>query len=123
MDYYVKKEFKCRFYVRYNDDFVIVAEAGEGLLQIRDKIIVFAKEKLSLEIPLSKTSIRKIGWGVDFLGFTVLPGAVLLRDKTKNKIYENISVKNVPSYFGILDHCNSHNLKRKLLSMDWFAEI
>jgi RNA-directed DNA polymerase len=29
LDKYVKKELKCRFYVRYNDDFVIISESAE----------------------------------------------------------------------------------------------
>ena len=123
LDNYVKKELKCRFYVRYNDDFVIVSESKKKLEEIRSKMIIFGREKLSLDIPLSKTCIRKIDWGIDFLGFTVLPKAVLLRNKTKNKMYANVNWQNIHSYFGILKHCNSHNLKRKILSMDKFSEI
>jgi len=123
LDGYVKKELKCRFYVRYNDDFVIISESLEKLEEIRNKIILFVKNKISLEIPLEKTSIWKIGWGVDFLGFTILPKAVLLRNKTKAKIYANLGLKNIHSYFGILKHCNSHNLKKKILAMDKLNEI
>jgi len=116
LDNYIKKELRCRFYIRYNDDIAIIPESSEQLNQIRDKIIHFVKEKLCLEIPIEKTSIRKIDWGVDFLGFTLLPKAILLRNKTKNKIYANICEKNIHSYFAILRHCNSHNLKAKILS-------
>ncbi len=123
LDNYVKKELKCRFYVRYNDDFVIISESGSELEKIRSKIISFVWDRLLLKIPLEKTSLRKISWGVDFLGFTILPKAVLLRNKTKNKMYTNVSTKNIHSYFGILNHCNSYNLKRKILSMDKFIEI
>jgi len=118
LDNYLKKELKCRFYVRYNDDFVIVSGSIKKLEEIRDKAVIFVKEKLLLEIPIEKTSIRKVAWGIDFLGFTILPKAILLRDKTKQKMYQNISLKNNHSYFGILKHCNSYNLKRKILSMD-----
>jgi RNA-directed DNA polymerase len=123
LDNYVKKELKCRFYVRYNDDFVIISESNRELEKIRGKIISFVRDRLLLQIPLEKTSLRKINWGVDFLGFTILPKAVLLRDKTKAKLYANISAKNIHSYFGILNHCNSYNLKKKILSMDKFMDI
>lgn len=122
LDQYVKKEFRCRFYVRYNDDFVIVSNNKKELEKIREKIIIFVRKKLSLEIPIEKTSIRKIAWGVDFLGFTILPNAILLRDKTKNKIYSNISQKNIHSYFSILKQCNSHNLQSKILAMEKLAQ-
>ena len=120
LDRYVKKELGCRFYVRYNDDFVIISEV-EKLEEIRSKIIIFARDKLSLEIPFDKTSIRKINWGLDFLGFTILPNAVLIRNKTKNKIYSNLNSQNIHSYFCILKHCNSYNLKRKFLSKKYFT--
>jgi retron-type reverse transcriptase len=116
LDRYVKKELKCRFYVRYNDDFVIINKSRLVLEKIRNKIIGFVGNELHLNIPLEKTSVRNIDWGIDFLGFTILPKAILLRNKTKNKIYVNISLKNIHSYFGILNHCNSYKLKTKLLS-------
>lgn len=123
LDTYIKKELRCRWYVRYNDDFLIVANSKEYLEEIRNKIIVFSARHLLLEIPFWKISIRKIEWGVDFLGFTVLPKAVLLRDKTKSRIYANINRGNIRSYFGVLDHCNSFYLKQKLLSLDKLNEI
>jgi len=58
----------------------------------------------------------------DFLGFTILPKAVLLRDKTKNKLYNKISLKNQTSYFAILKQCHSHHLKLKIRSMEKLAE-
>jgi len=123
LDKYAKRELGCRFYVRYNDDFVIISESAEKLNEIRKKIILFVREKLLLEIPLEKTSIRKIDWGVDFLGFTILPKAILLRNKTKNKMYLNINLQNAHSYLGILKHCNSYNLKSKILAMEKLNEI
>lgn len=123
LDQYIKIDLKCRFYVRYNDDIVIVFQESKSAIDIRDKIISFIKERLSLDIPLLKTSIRKIGWGVDFLGFTILPQAILLRNKTKNKIYTNINKKNTHSYIGILKHCNSYNLKTKILAMEKIYKI
>lgn len=123
LDKYVKKELKCRFYVRYNDDFVIAMDSLEKLKKIRHKIILFVKDKLLLTIPLEKTCLKKIAWGIDFLGFTILPKAVLLRNKTKNKIYANINLQNIHSYFSILKHCNSYNLKRKLLAVEKLNEI
>ncbi|MEI6397048.1 MAG: RNA-directed DNA polymerase, partial [Candidatus Taylorbacteria bacterium] len=123
LDQYVKKELRCRFYVRYNDDLVIVMNNKDELEKIRVKIIDFAKNKLLLEIPIEKTGIRKIEWGVDFLGYNILPKVALLRDKTKQKIYLNISEKNIHSYISILKHCESYNLRRKILSQNFVDEI
>lgn len=118
LDQYVKKNLRCRFYVRYNDDVLIIFKNIKEASETRDKILLFAREKLHLDIPIQKTSIRKVEWGIDFLGFIVLPQAILLRDKTKNKIYTNIERKNMHSYLSILKHCNSFNLKTKILAME-----
>lgn len=118
LDQYVKKDLKCRFYIRYNDDIILIFENNKNIINTRDKIILFVKNKLFLDIPMEKTSIRKIRWGVDFLGFVVLPHATLLRNKTKHKIYVNIKRKNMYSYLSILKHCNSFNLKTKILSIE-----
>ncbi len=116
LDQYVKNELKCRYYVRYNDDIVIASGNIKELVDVRDKIIKFVRDELLLEIPIAKTSIRKIGWGVDFLGYNILTRVALLRDKTKHKIYSNIDEKNIHSYMSILKHCSSYNLKNKILS-------
>lgn len=118
LDKYIKNDLGCRFYLRYNDDIIIVSRSREKLVFYRNRIMAFAKSKLSLEIPHSKTTIRKISWGVDFLGYTILPKAVLLRNKTKLKIKVNIHPHNLNFYLGILEHCNCNNLRRKLFSLE-----
>lgn len=123
LDKYVKENLGCRFYVRYNDDFVILYESKVKLENIRGQIVTFVNEKLLLDIPIEKTSLRKLEWGIDFLGFIILPNAVLLRDKTKSKIFNNINLENRHSYFGILERCNSHHLKKKILAMARLNEI
>jgi retron-type reverse transcriptase len=123
LDQYIKKELRCRFCVRYNDDIVIILPNSKDATCLRERIRLFVKQKLALDIPLEKTSIRKLNWGVDFLGFTILPRAILLRNKTKHKIYANISKRNTHSYLAILKHCNSHNLKTKILAMEKIYKV
>ena len=117
LDCFVKKELKIRFYIRYNDDFVIVDNNQKRLSDYLAKIKEFLRDGLSLDIPEGKVSIRKLSWGIDFLGFTVLPNCVLLRDQTKAKIFERLNRSNVESYLGLLKHCNSYNLRSKLKSI------
>jgi RNA-directed DNA polymerase len=116
LDLYIKKELGCRFYIRYNDDFVIISNNFKKLEEVRAKIMEFVSKELKLEIPIEKTSIRNALRGIDFLGYVVLPKAVLLRNKTKGKMFSKICSENIDSYFGMLKHCNSYNLKKKILS-------
>jgi len=116
LDMYIKKDLKCNWYIRYNDDFVIIGKNREKLVLIRDKIMLFIKQELRLDIPIEKTSIRKALWGIDFLGYRILEKGILLRNNTKQKIYTNITEYNKSSYFALLKWCNSYTLKQKLLS-------
>lgn len=116
LDVFVKQELKARFYVRYNDDFVILDDSLTRLGQYLSKIRIFLETELQLEIPAHKATIRKPHWGVDFLGYTILPEAILLRNKTKGKMFDNLTEENASSYLGLLKHCNSYNLKQKIMS-------
>lgn len=115
LDKFVKKELRVRFYVRYNDDFVILDNSKKRLKLYLLRIRTFLEEKLCLEVPVHKAEIRNIDWGVDFLGYIILKDAVLLRNKTKGKIFERINEKNISSYIGLLKHCDSYNLRQKII--------
>lgn len=114
LDIFVKKNLLARFYVRYNDDFVIIDQNQARLKENLEKIKDFLAEYLFLEIPDSKAVIRKNKWGIDWLGYVILPNCVLLRDKTKAKIFSNLRPENLSSKLGVLKHCNSYNLMQKL---------
>ena len=116
LDYFIKKKLKVRYYVRYNDDFVILDYHQKRLKEYLPKIRKFLEEELCLEIPDHKASIRKLDWGIDFLGYVILKDAVLLRNKTKGKIFTKLNEKNISSYLGLLKHCNSYTLTQKILS-------
>ena len=116
LDIFIKHTLKCRYYIRYNDDFVIVSQNQVKLFQIRDKIIKYVKEELYLEIPHNKTTITKSTWGIDFLGYVILLNGILLRNKTKHKIFQNINQKNTQSYLGLLKWCDSYALRQKLIA-------
>jgi len=116
LDIYIKNVLNCRYYARYNDDFVIINPSEMKLIKIREDIIKYVKNKLLLEIPYNKTSIRKNIWGIDFLGYIILPTGTLLRNTTKHKIFINITEKNFITYLGLLKWCNSYELKQKIIS-------
>ncbi len=116
MDEFVKEELGSRFYIQYNDDFVISDNSKLRLKKYLPRIRKLLEEKLELKIPAEKTSIRKLEWEVDFLGYIILKDAVLLRNKTKGKIFERLNEKNISSYLGLLKHCNSYTLKQKIIS-------
>jgi len=117
LDQYLKGELRQRFFVRYNDDFLILSDKRKILEGLIPKVLWFANDRLLLNIPSHKITIRKISWGVEFLGGVVLPNALLLRDSTQQKVFSNLNDKNIYSYLGILRHCETYNLRSKLLKM------
>jgi retron-type reverse transcriptase len=57
-------------YIRYADDFVIGILGPRSLaVEIRDKIKIFLKNELNVELNLEKTKITHISKGIEFLGY------------------------------------------------------
>lgn len=130
LDYFVKNELNIKYYLRYNDDFIILDDNKNKLFENLKKIKDFISNILLLEMPDNKIKFRKLDWGIDFCGYIVLPNGILLRQKTKKRMLKNIYelseklknkeipknkfIKTLNSYFGLLKHCNSYNLKNKI---------
>lgn len=70
LDQFVKHELKCRHYLRYVDDFVLVHEDPARLLAWRDAIETFLAESLALRFKALSEPVP-VGGGIDFLGYVV----------------------------------------------------
>ena len=70
-DQFVKHELKCRHYLHYCDDRVAGGRTREPLLQWRQPIETFLRERLDLELNASRERLRPVSDGVDFLGCIV----------------------------------------------------
>lgn len=128
LDWFIKKELKMKYYLRYCDDFVILSENKEELFVLLSKIQKFLKEKLLLELHPNKIEIRKFKQGIDFLGYVILSHYSVLRTKTKNRMFRKLKILNKKddstrfkrseaSYFGLLTHCRSNKIRQKLGQM------
>ncbi|MDP3696524.1 MAG: reverse transcriptase/maturase family protein [Candidatus Taylorbacteria bacterium] len=136
LDQFMKHGLHEKHYIRYADDFVILHPQREHCFEIQDLIKDFLKERLKLELHPNKITVRKLGQGVDFLGYICFPNFVIPRIKTKNrtfnKIHKNILLyrrgrlgleslnQSIYSYLGILSHSNSFELKQELENQIFF---
>ena len=136
LDQFVKHKLKAKHYVRYADDFIILHEDLGFLQDSIDKIKGFLEEELKLELHKSKTFLRKLSWGIDFVGYVALPFYQIVRTKTKKRLYRKIREKinlyksnrlsnetltqSVQSYLGILKHANTYNFEQELKNKIWF---
>lgn len=131
LDKFVKHRLRIKYYIRYCDDFVILSNDREYLEKLVPKINTFLKEKLNLSFNSDKIIIRKYLRGIDFLGYVSFPYYRALRTKTKRRMFRKIEQKikrlkqdkiseesfnqTIQSYLGLLKHCNSYKLKRKII--------
>jgi len=139
-DQFVKHKLKIKRYVRYTDDFIIVAGDKLYLENIIIPIRSFLAKELALELHPKKITISKFRQGVDFLGYILLPHYRLVRTKTKQRIFKKLKKRikeyksgviseqtieqSLQSYLGVLSHCNSFRLQEKLRNQFhfWFTE-
>ncbi len=125
-DQFIKRELKRNYYARYADDFLFLSRSKSELKEMVNPISEFLKEKLKLELNPTKTKIKSVREGIDFLGYITNPDYVLIRNRVvnalKDKLYkfeksnekpkEIISVIN--SYFGYFNHGDGYNLRKSL---------
>lgn len=79
LDQFVKHELKCKYYVRYVDDFVILDKDPGKLNDIYDAANTFLGESLGLSLHNNKKRIAPLEQGVDFVGYVIKPHRIQLR--------------------------------------------
>lgn len=130
LDHYIKQDLKCKYYIRYADDGIILNNNKDKLHNIQDKLSRYLQDKLLLEFN-PKTQIYPIdNHGIDFLGYRTFRDYVLLRKRSVKKFKSKIKeiknnhveaqhiISSVMSYLGWIQHCNGYNLIKKYILED-----
>ncbi len=117
-DQYVKRKLGVKYYIRYADDFVILAENKKQLERLLLLIRVFLFEELALALHPDKVFIKTLASGVDFLGWVHFSDHRVLRTATKRRMLKRIKDNPEPdtinSYLGLLKWGNSFKLKETI---------
>lgn len=74
LDQFIKRTLKVKGYVRYMDDFLVLADDRDSCWRLRDAIRTFAESE-GLSIPDRKTSLHRTTTGVPFLGYRLFANA------------------------------------------------
>lgn len=115
-DQFMKHKLKVKYYIRYADDFVILAPDKMYLEEILVKISAFLENELKLQLHPNKVFIKTIASGVDFLGWVHFPKHRVLRTATKKRMFRNIlknkKTNTIDSYLGMLSYGNAYKLKK-----------
>ena len=118
-DQFVKNALHEKYYIRYADDFVFMAEDKAELKKNIPKISEFLENKLKLSLHPDKLFIKTLASGVDFLGWVHFEKYRIIRASTRKRMIRNIIDKQgkeevVQSYLGMLKYGNSRKIKDKI---------
>lgn len=119
LDQFVKMTLRAKYYIRYCDDFIILDNNKEVLINYITKIDEFLRSDLKLEFHPRKVSVGKFHQGIDFLGFICYPHFQILRTKTKQrmlrKLEERFDKNAFISYLGLVSHARSCGVKLQMI--------
>jgi hypothetical protein len=85
LDQFVKHELKCRHYLRYCDDFILLANDPETLRGWQARIEAYLRDTLALELN-PKQRLAPVSNGIDFLGYIVRRNYLLVRRRVVNNL-------------------------------------
>ena len=105
LDQFVKHKLRCKYYIRYVDDFVLIHSSKKQLEKWKFLINQFLKEKLDLELHSEKSKIINISRGIDFVGFRNFYYYKLLRKRNIRNVEGKTMLfrKGELSYFKIVE--------------------
>lgn len=129
LDQLAKRTMGIRYYIRYMDDIVVLSESKKELHRIRQRFAEFLADVLNLRLN-SKTAVRPVSQGMEFVGFRIWPGRVTLRKSTSLRMKRHLkSVQEryrrgeidfqranstVQSYYALLRSCDCDALVKKI---------
>ena len=94
LDQFIKHQLKCRHYLRYVDDFILLHQSKAQLFTWQTQITQFLRQGLALELK-EPQYCNPINQGADFLGYIIRPHYRLVRTRVvrsfrlKLKIFAN----------------------------------
>ena len=129
LDQYCKHRLKIHYYIRYMDDVIILGQDKETLHRWKAAVETFLREELALDLN-SKTSIRPVRQGVEFVGVRIWPTHMKLRKSTVRRIKREVRkisalyaagdmtrqdfYRRIASIRGLLKHTESASLRWRL---------
>lgn len=129
LDQFCKRVLGITYYIRYMDDVIILSDCKMQLRDWKDRIEMFLETELELQLN-SKTCIRPISQGIEFVGYRIWANRVVLRKSTTLRIVRSLRgvrkqyeqhlmtfqevTDTFNSYIGMLSHTDSEKFVEKL---------
>lgn len=135
LDLFVKHELRCRRYVRYMDDFIVVHHDKRHLATVRAEIEVFLADRLQLRTN-AKSQIYPVaasnGHALDFLGYRIWTTHRRLRKSSVRRMRRGLRSMaeqyaagridlelircRVSSWLGHASHADSYRIREKIFA-------
>lgn len=122
LDQFVKHQLRCRHYVRYVDDFVLLHESPQQLNAWLAEINAFLPT-LGARLNPSKTILQPVDRGVDFVGHVIKPWRRTTRPRSvAQALHRTAAVpaedlrETANSYFGLLTQASHSHKDRAALA-------
>ena len=131
LDQYIKRVLKVKYYVRYMDDFILLAKTKNDCIKFKKNIESFLFTNLHLSLN-NKSRYYPYKMGVNFCGYRIFTTHKLLRTNSKKKIKKNIKkwnkaylngtlnitniTQSLNSWIAHASHCNSFKLQHKVIN-------
>jgi len=118
LDQFVKHELRVKYYIRYVDDLLLLDEDRSRLEDLYGSIREYLRVRLKLELNNSRTRLKPIGCGIDFLGYVVHPDHRLVRRRVVGNLrarlekYETRLVRTVEHIAGSAEGPSSRPAKK-----------
>lgn len=103
LDWFVKQKLKVRYYLRYVDDIVMLAETTDMLKYWRTNVEKFLLENLQLKLHSKKIIIQPTRSGIDFLGYIVRKDYMLVRGRVVKNFKQKLHIFNQQNSFSLLE--------------------
>ena len=131
LDQFVKHTLKVPYYIRYVDDFVILSHSRQELKVWKEKINLFLRGELRLELHPDKSRVLSLEQGITFLGFRIFPHHRILRKANLRKFQGKLKelkilykesqvnreqvVEQLEGWMAYAKHGNTYKYRRNLL--------
>jgi len=94
LDQFAKHRLKIRHYFRYVDDLLLLSHDPDELLVWRDRIDIFLRDELQLELHPNKQKLCAVGSGIDWLGYVISPDHILVRRRVVKRFKHTLFLLN-----------------------------
>jgi hypothetical protein len=96
--FFVKTKIKPLGYLRYGDDFIVIAATQKELSTIFSLTRAFLVKKLGMELNMKNNFFLRPKHGLKFLGVKIWPNSKYLLKRNVKKITSRVSLNNISSY-------------------------